>query len=103
MRKSRMSRQNQMKSFLQVMKFGGTSLGEPECIRRAAAIVHSAAIQHPVVVVVSAMSGVTNRLVQAAHRAEQGEQDFIAQIINELSRQHNVALDALVSDVQGRG
>jgi aspartokinase/homoserine dehydrogenase 1 len=92
-----------MKSFLQVMKFGGTSVADAECIRRAAAIVHSAAIQHPVVVVVSAMSGVTNRLVQAAHRAERGEQDFIAQIIGELSTQHNFALDALVSEVQGRG
>src|ERR1700730_17401567 len=102
MRKSRMSRQNQMKSFLQVMKFGGTSLGDAECIRRAATIVCSAAKQHPVVVVVSAMSGVTNRLVQAAHRAERGEQDFIAQLIGELSTQHNVALDALVSDIPGR-
>jgi bifunctional aspartokinase / homoserine dehydrogenase 1 len=91
-----------MKSFLQVMKFGGTSVGDAECIRRAAAIVHSAAIQHSVVVVVSAMSGVTNRLVQAAHRAEQGEQDFIAQIVGELSTQHNVALDALVGEIQSR-
>ena len=59
-----------MKPALQVMKFGGTSVGDADCIRRVASIVHSAATKHPVVVVVSAMSGVTNRLVQAAHRAE---------------------------------
>ncbi len=84
------------------MKFGGTSVGDADCIRRAAAIVKSAAAQRPVVVVVSAMSGVTNRLVQAAHRAEQGEQDFIAQLASELRSQHVTALEALVSDTQSR-
>src|SRR5260370_31406533 len=92
-----------MKPSPKVMKFGGTAVADADGIRRAATIVHSAAKQHPVVVVVSAMSGVTNRLVQAAHRAEHGEQDFIAQLISELSTQHNVALDALVSDIQDRG
>jgi bifunctional aspartokinase / homoserine dehydrogenase 1 len=84
------------------MKFGGTSVGDADCIRRAAAIVKSAAAQRPVVVVVSAMSGVTNRLLQAAHRAEQGEQDFIAQLSNELHTQHFTALEALVADTQSR-
>ncbi len=56
----------------------------PHCIRRAAAIVKSAAAQGRVVVVVSAMSGVTNRLIQAAHRAEAGEQDSLPALIEEL-------------------
>ncbi len=84
------------------MKFGGTSVGDADCIRRVASIVHSAATEHPVVVVVSAMSGVTNRLVQAAHRAEHGEQDAIAPLANELRTQHIAALEALVSDTQAR-
>jgi aspartokinase/homoserine dehydrogenase 1 len=81
---------------LQVMKFGGTSVGDADCIRRAAAIIKSSASQRPVVVVVSAMSGVTNRLVQSAHRAEQGEQDFITQLTADLHTQHIKTLESLV-------
>src|SRR5580700_4487057 len=91
-----------MKPALQVMKFGGTSVGDADCIRRAAAIVRSVAAQRPVVVVVSAMSGVTNRLVQAAHRAEHGEQDFIRPLADEFRTQHINALEALVSEMQSR-
>ena len=61
-----------------VMKFGGTSVGDADCIRRAASIVKSAAANSPVVVVVSAMSGVTNRLIDAASRAKSGQSDMIA-------------------------
>jgi bifunctional aspartokinase / homoserine dehydrogenase 1 len=81
---------------LQVMKFGGTSVGDADCIRRAAAIIKSSASQRPVVVVVSAMGGVTNRLVQSAHRAEQGEQDFITQLTADLHTQHIKTLESLV-------
>jgi aspartokinase/homoserine dehydrogenase 1 len=81
-----------------VMKFGGTSVGDASCIRRAAAIVQSAAAQSPVVVVVSAMSGVTNRLIEAAHRAEAGQNDFLPAFISDLRSQHTSALEALVSD-----
>jgi aspartokinase/homoserine dehydrogenase 1 len=80
------------------MKFGGTSVGDAACIRRAVAIAKSAAAQGPIVVVVSAMSGVTNRLIHAAHRAETGEQDFLPALIDELTRQHITALEALVGD-----
>jgi aspartate kinase len=84
------------------MKFGGTSVGDADCVRRAAAIVQSAAAQGAVVVVVSAMSGVTNRLVQAAHDAEAGEQELFAKLVGELRMQHTTALEALVSDPQRR-
>jgi aspartokinase/homoserine dehydrogenase 1 len=91
-----------MSPSLRVMKFGGTSVGDAACVRRAAAIVQSAAAQGPVVVVVSAMSGVTNRLIQAAHDAEGGEQELFSQLVGELSVQHTTALEALVSDPQRR-
>jgi aspartate kinase len=84
------------------MKFGGTSVGDAACVGRAAAIVKSAAAQGRVVVVVSAMSGVTNRLIQAAHRAEAGEQDSLPALIEELGRQHTTAIEALVQDPQKR-
>jgi aspartate kinase len=80
------------------MKFGGTSVGDAACIRRAAAIVQAAAAQQRVVAVVSAMSGVTNRLVDAARRAESGERDFVPALIAELRAVHAAALGNLVRD-----
>jgi aspartokinase/homoserine dehydrogenase 1 len=91
-----------MPSTLQVMKFGGTSVGDANCIARAAAIVRSTAAQRPVVVVVSAMSGVTNRLVSASQKAEQGEQDFISQLITDLDTQHVTTLEALTKNANVR-
>lgn len=91
-----------MASGLCVMKFGGTSVGDADCIRRAAAIVQSAAARGPVVVVVSAMNGVTNRLIEAAHRAEVGESDFLPGLLGELRAQHETALSALVRDSKHR-
>jgi aspartokinase/homoserine dehydrogenase 1 len=84
------------------MKFGGTSVGDANCIGRAAAIVKSTAARRPVVAVVSAMSGVTNRLVAASQRAEQGEQEFISQLIDDLHTQHITALEALTKNASSR-
>src|SRR5690349_1791305 len=83
-----------------VMKFGGTSVGDAGCIARAAAIVKSAAAEGSVVVVVSAMSGVTNRLIDAAHHAEAGEAEFATKLVAELRIQHKKALEALVRDAR---
>jgi bifunctional aspartokinase / homoserine dehydrogenase 1 len=85
---------------LRVMKFGGTSVGDAACIARAAAIVKSAASQGSVVVVVSAMSGVTNRLIDAAHHAEAGEAEFATKLVAELRNQHTKALETLVRDAR---
>ena len=50
-----------------VMKFGGTSVGSAERIAQAADLaLSSAARGHRVVAVTSAMSGVTNLLIEAA-------------------------------------
>ena len=81
-----------------VMKFGGTSVGDASCIARAAAIVKSAASEGSVVVVVSAMSGVTNRLIDAAHRAEAGDAEYATEVVGELRNHHKKALEALVRD-----
>src|SRR6202040_722775 len=62
--------QDAMKVRLQVMKFGGTSVGDAACITRTAQIVVKAAKQCGCVTVVSAMSGVTNRLIEAAKKAQ---------------------------------
>lgn len=90
------------KSKAQVMKFGGTSVGDASCIARAAQIVAQAARENAVVAVVSAMSGVTNRLVEAAGRAASGDREAGSALIAELRQQHAVALAALVSDEKRR-
>ncbi|PYU54790.1 MAG: aspartate kinase, partial [Acidobacteria bacterium] len=61
-----------MKARLQVMKFGGTSVGDASCIARAVEIIAQAAKQNGCIAVVSAMSGVTNRLIEAAKKAQTG-------------------------------
>jgi bifunctional aspartokinase / homoserine dehydrogenase 1 len=91
-----------MKSSLRVMKFGGTSVGDADCIQRAAAIVLSATAEGAVVVVVSAMSGVTNRLVDAAQRAKAGEREFLPGLVTELRKQHMATLEALVREPKRR-
>ena len=52
-----------------VMKFGGTSVGSADAIRRTVGIVKQRLPQQPVVVV-SAMSSVTDQLLEAARRAQ---------------------------------
>ncbi len=64
---------------MKILKFGGTSLGDPERIRGAVRIVREAAAERraakvPVVVVVSAMAGVTDALQAAAAAATRPEQ-----------------------------
>jgi len=54
-----------------VQKYGGTSVGSPERIKNAARrVAKFKAMGHKVVVVVSAMSGETNRLVALAHEIQ---------------------------------
>jgi len=60
-----------MRPRLQVMKFGGTSVGDAECIARTAQII-ARLPRNSCIAVVSAMSGVTNRLIEAAGRRRQG-------------------------------
>ena len=91
-----------MKKQLQVMKFGGTSVGNASCIARVCEIVKEASRDHSILVVVSAMSGVTNRLIEAATRAEAGERDNAALLIDALRKQHDVALNALIHDPETR-
>ena len=87
---------------LQVMKFGGTSLGDADCIRRAADIVGRATRDGSVVAVVSAMGGVTNRLIQAAHASALGDLDTVAGLVATLREEHQRAIESLVGDVDKR-
>ena len=81
-----------------VMKFGGTSVGNAECIARAAEIVAASARDGGVVAVVSAMGGVTNRLIDAAYKSEQGDANAGNELADTLRQQHFQAIETLVHD-----
>jgi aspartate kinase len=85
------------------MKFGGTSVGDASCVARTAKIIAGVAKENPCVVVVSAMSGVTNRLIEAAKTAQAGNATEAEAIMDALRQQHEAALLSLLSDEQKRG
>lgn len=80
-----------------VMKFGGTSVGSAEAITQAADLVQEYAAQwQRMVVVVSAMSGVTDALIRSARAAEMSDDTTYRAIISDLrSRHHDVVCQLL--------
>jgi aspartate kinase len=78
------------------MKFGGSSVGDAACIRQVIEIVRAASQDCDLVVVVSAMSGVTNKLIAAASHAESGSEQPVATALEELRQQHSVAANELI-------
>jgi bifunctional aspartokinase / homoserine dehydrogenase 1 len=91
-----------MKARLQVMKFGGTSVGDASCMARAAQIIAQAARENGCVAVVSAMSGVTDRLIEGAKRAEAGDNAAGEALVEALRRQHETALASLLRREEDR-
>ena len=87
---------------LQVMKFGGTSVGDAECIGRTAQIIAKTAKEKACVVVVSAMSGVTNTLIAAAKKAATGEAGEGEGLVNAVRAQHAAATEKLINDGEVR-
>ncbi|MGC1619707.1 MAG: aspartate kinase [Candidatus Acidiferrum sp.] len=91
-----------MRARLQVMKFGGTSVGDAACMARTAQIIVQGARGGACVAVVSAMSGVTNRLIEAARRAGAGEREPGTTVLDALRTQHEAALASLVQNESAR-
>jgi len=91
-----------MKARLQVMKFGGTSVGDAACMARTAQIIAEGARAGSCIAVVSAMSGVTNRLIEAARRAGAGEREPGTAVLDALRKQHEAALASLVQNASAR-
>src|SRR5690349_12745783 len=78
-----------------VMKFGGTSVGSAERIAQAAQLAVASVEQgHRVVVVTSAMSKVTNTLIDAAQAASKGQWD--PAVRQQLFERHKAAADAVL-------
>jgi len=82
-----------------VMKFGGTSVGSAEALIKAAEIVKSARADFArVVVLTSAMSGITNLLLDCAALASHGKIDSLPNTESTLKEKHFTAADALIKD-----
>ncbi|MEW6286348.1 MAG: aspartate kinase [Chloroflexota bacterium] len=82
-----------------VMKFGGTSVGSVEALRAAANIVHAARREwQQVVVVTSAMSGITDLLLEQARRAASGDITLLDEAASRLLARHDEALHELIGD-----
>ena len=84
---------------LVVMKFGGTSVEDPAAIERTAAIVAGrVALGRQPVVVVSAMSKVTDQLLRAAAAAAQGDRVGALAISSRLRSRHRDTAAALLKN-----
>jgi aspartokinase/homoserine dehydrogenase 1 len=82
------------KSTLQIHKFGGASLADTAAVRRAVGLVRG--IPGPAVVVVSAMSGVTDQLLTLATAAGRGDCSGAAPAAERLLTRHRAVLLSLV-------
>ena len=82
-----------------VMKFGGTSVGSVDALTQATQIIKDAQDEYArVVVITSAMSGVTDLLLKSASLAAQGNVDSLLHAESMLRVKHFSAVDALIRD-----
>ena len=78
---------------MKVMKFGGTSVGTPQRMKEVTALVTKSG--EPVFVVLSAMSGTTNSLVEISDYLYKKNPDGANEVINGLERKYMKHLDEL--------
>jgi aspartate kinase len=80
------------------MKFGGTSMGSADRIRVAAGIISEQRRERPVVVVVSAMSKVTDLLLETLRHAEVSDRSAVDANLRTLLNRHVQACNELLSE-----
>ena len=78
---------------MKVMKFGGTSVGSPERMKNVASLITESG--EPVFVVLSAMSGTTNSLVEISDYLYKKNQEGANEVINNLEKKYQGHLDEL--------
>src|SRR3954447_11233193 len=71
----------------QVHKFGGASLADSAAVQHAVALIRSFR-REPTIVVVSAMAGVTDALLEVARQAGRGDHRSVAALITQLRSRH---------------
>lgn len=81
---------------LLVMKFGGTSMGSADRMKVAYELICAAAKTQPVVAVVSAMSKITDLLLDTTRHAEAGDTAGMDRNLAELERRHLEAAEGLL-------
>ena len=91
-----------VKSPILVMKFGGTSVGSVDAIQQSCEIVSSTLKDRPrTVVVLSALSGVTNQLLEGAARATEGDVTAAMAVSEQLRSKHHTTAEGLLLDMSG--
>ena len=82
---------------MKVMKFGGTSVGSVESILNVKKIVE--ACDEPVIVVVSALGGITDKLISTAQLALAGDASYLDSYSEMVARHHRM-IDAIIPDAE---
>ncbi len=86
---------------MKVMKFGGTSVGSVNSILSLKSIVERAATQERVIVVVSALGGITDKLIKTAALAVAGDATFNQEFQGIVERHHSL-IDAVIPCTEKR-
>lgn len=82
------------------MKFGGTSVGSPNRMKNVVSLITASG--EPTFVVLSAMSGTTNSLVEVADYLYKKNPEGANEVINNLEKQYVKHVDELLADPQHR-
>ncbi|MGL4363686.1 MAG: aspartate kinase, partial [Bacteroidales bacterium] len=77
---------------MKVLKFGGTSVGSPERMKALPSLIVN---KEPKIVVLSAMSGTTNSLVEIASLFYQGKMQEIATAIKNIEERYAIVIEEL--------
>ena len=86
---------------MKVLKFGGTSVGSVKSILSLKRIVEAEARKQPVVVVVSALGGITDKLIQTSHLALQGDERYKEEFQQMVDRHHQM-IDTIITEPKKR-
>ena len=94
-------RQDKLHRNMKVLKFGGTSVGSVKSILSLKKIVEAEARTQPVVVVVSALGGITDKLIATSEIALKGDERWKEEFDAMVTRHHQM-IDTIITDNQKR-
>ncbi|MGZ5135227.1 MAG: bifunctional aspartate kinase/homoserine dehydrogenase I [Flavitalea sp.] len=80
---------------MQVLKFGGSSVANAENIHKVVSIVQQAVQKDKAIVVVSALGGITDTLLQSGLRAAKGDESY-KELLHESEQRHLDTVKALI-------
>lgn len=86
---------------MKVLKFGGTSVGSVKSILSLKHIVEKEARRQPIVVVVSALGGITDLLISTSHMAQEGKEEW-KQSFGQMVDRHHKMIDTIITDTNDR-